>query len=364
MQGWLHPRGGSGQAAPGMLERNECGLPAAPQQPVARNPMAEQRRLTLTASGGERAAALVHQGTGLPHSVVRGLFEHGCVLRGEAACEDPAALLTPGERLAVAYEPGRRYRGKPRPRASAAFRLVYEDPYLLVVDKAAGVLTVPNHGEPDTLQDAVRAYLGRGRKRPPPVFIVHRLDRETTGLLVIARTGDAAHGLKTQFAAHSPERMYLALVAGELSAESGTFRSRLATDPSLNQRSTTHPDAGKLAITHYRVRQRLPGATAVEVRLETGRRNQIRVHFAEAGHPVLGDPRYAPERARHPRWKTRRMALHAAVLGFTHPETGRTLRFEAPAPEEMTRFLAAPSVPAPAAAPARRRGKAARRRPI
>ncbi len=320
--------------------------------------MTPLREVPITAAGGERAGALVHRATGLPHSVVRGLFDHDCVLREGAPCEDPGALLAAGERLLVRYDPARRYRGKPRPRASSAFGLVYEDPYLLVVDKAAGVLTVPNHGEPDTLVGAVQAYLGRGRKRPPPVFVVHRLDRETTGLLVLARTADVAHALKAQFAAHKPERVYLAIVAGSLPADSGTFRSRLATDPSLNQRSTSHPDAGKLAITHYRVRQRLPGATAVEVRLETGRRNQIRVHFAEAGHPVLGDPRYAPERARHPHWKTRRMALHAAVLGFTHPETGRSLRFEAPPPEELTTFLA--SAPPAAAPPVPRRGKSAR----
>jgi len=329
--------------------------------------MASLREVSLTAADGERAGALVHRGTGLPHSVVRGLFDHGCVERAGQPCDDAGALLAPGETLEVRYDPARRYRGKPRPRPSAAFRLVYEDPYLLVVEKAAGVLTVPNHGEPDTLLGAVQSYLGRGRKKPPPVLVVHRLDRETTGLLVLARTADVAHALKTQFAAHKPERMYLAIVAGHLPAESGTFRSRLATDPSLNQRSTSHPNAGKLAITHYRVRQRVPGATAVEVRLETGRRNQIRVHFSEARHPVLGDPRYTPEQARHPRWKTRRMALHAAVLGFTHPETGRALRFEAPPPEELARFLASAAPAAPRRGPRRgpraKAAKSARRGP-
>ncbi|HKI99170.1 MAG TPA: RluA family pseudouridine synthase [bacterium] len=302
--------------------------------------MTRERHLTLTAQAEMRAATLVREATGLAHSAVRGLFDHGCVLRGDVPCEDPGLLLAAGERLELRYDPARRYRGKPKARSSAAFRLVHEDPYLLVVDKAPGVLTVPNHGETDTLVDAVRHHLGRGRKQAPRVFVVHRLDRETSGLLVIARTPDVAHALKAQFAAHKPERVYQALVAGTVREDAGTFRSRLATDPSLNQRSTTHPDAGKLAITHYRVTARVPGATAVEVRLETGRRNQIRVHFAEAGHPVLGDPRYEPERARHPRWKTRRMALHAAVLGLTHPVTGRTLRFESPTPPEMSAFQA------------------------
>jgi 23S rRNA pseudouridine1911/1915/1917 synthase len=320
--------------------------------------MAGERELSGSAGtggGGERAAALVRRLTGLPHAVVRGLFDHGCVTREGAACDDPGLLLAPGERVVVRYDPARRYRPRPQPRASHAFRLVYEDPYLLVVDKAPGVLTVPNHGEKDTLVDAVRAYLGRGRRQAPRVFVVHRLDRETSGLLLIARTPDAAHGLKAQFAAHSPERVYQALVAGRVDAEAGTFRSRLATDPALNQRSTTHPDAGKPAVTHYRVTARVPGATAVEVRLETGRRNQIRVHFSEAGHPVLGDPRYAPARARHPRWKVRRMALHAAVLGFTHPVTGRSLRFESPPPQEFAALLAAPPEPSARKPPAKAR---------
>jgi 23S rRNA pseudouridine1911/1915/1917 synthase len=314
-----------------------------------------ERCLALTAAGGERAAALVREATGLPHAVVRGLFGHGCVLRGGEACGDPGALLAAGEQLEVRYEPGRRYRGKAASRPERAFRLVYEDPWLLVVDKAPGVLTEPNHGETDTLVDAVRRYLGRGRRQDPRVFVVHRLDRETSGVLVIARTPNMAHALKALFAAHKPERRYVALVAGAVSDAEGTFRSRLATDPALNQRSTTHPDAGKLAVTHYRVTQRLAGATAVEVRLETGRRNQIRVHFSEAGNPVLGDPRYTPGQARHPLWKSRRMALHAALLGFAHPETGRALRFESPLPEEFTRFLDAAAQAPPGHGPPRGR---------
>jgi 23S rRNA pseudouridine1911/1915/1917 synthase len=326
--------------------------------------MAAERHVEMTATAGARAAALVREATGLPHAVVRGLFDHGCVRRGGEPCADAGALLEAGERLEVRYDPARRYREKPSIRSDRAFRLLYEDPYLLVVDKAPGVLTVPNHGEPDTLLGALQGYLGRGRRQAPRLFVVHRLDRETTGVLVFARTAEAAHALKAQFAAHKPERLYLAIVAGTVREDTGTFRSRLATDPALNQRSTTHPDAGKLAVTHYRVTRRLPGATAVEVRLETGRRNQIRVHFAEAGHPVLGDPRYAPERARHPRWKTRRMALHAAVLGFAHPVTGRPLRFEAPLPRELAAFLEAPAAAEPGVAEpgAAERSAAPRRR--
>lgn len=293
----------------------------------------------VTAADEGAARLLVRRLTGLSHSMVQGLFDHGCVRRAGDTCRESATLLVEGETLELCYDPEQRYRPKPRPKSSGAFRSVFEDPYLIVVDKAPGVLTVPNHGEPDTLLGAVRAHLGRGRRNLPDMFIVHRLDRDTSGLLVIARTEEVAQSLKGQFAAHKPERVYSAIVAGRLPQDSGSFRSRLVTDSALNQRSTSEPNAGKLAITHYRVTGRISGATAVEVRLETGRRNQIRVHFSEAGHPVLGDVRYTPEQARHQRWRARRLALHAAVLGFRHPLSNEALRFESPAPPEFAQMF-------------------------
>jgi 23S rRNA pseudouridine1911/1915/1917 synthase len=326
-----------------MCTGRQMGRPGC--EPGARAPdelgMSEEVVAVVGAADEGPAQALVRRLTGLSNAVVRGLFEHGCVLRDDVPCHDPGTRLVTGERLVLRFERGRRYRGKPRARPNSAFRLVHEDPYLVVVDKRSGVLTVPNHGEPDTLIGAVSAYLGRGRRRAPYLQVVHRLDRDTSGLLVIARTDEAAHGLKRQLAAHTPERIYHALVAGRLARDSGTFRSNLATDAALNQRSTGLPGVGKAAVTHYRVLSRVAGATAVEVRLETGRRNQIRVHFSEAGHPVLGDLRYTPEQARHPHWRTKRLALHATVLGFVHPVTGRTMRFASPDPPEFAALLAA-----------------------
>jgi 23S rRNA pseudouridine1911/1915/1917 synthase len=113
----------------------------------------------------------------------------------------------------------------------------------------------------------------------------------------------------------------------------------LATNKDLTRFSTDDETIGQLAITHYRVVAYLDGATLMQVRLETGRRNQIRVHFAEAGHPVLGDPRYEPELAAHPRWRHERLALHARLLGFEQPITAQPLRFESPLPNEMEQFL-------------------------
>ena len=131
------------------------------------------------------------------------------------------------------------------------------------------------------------------------------------------------------------------IVVGAFDQLSGTFESRLATTKSLQRYSVAETDeGGEPAVTHFRLEQRLRGATFVRAWLETGQRNQIRVHFAEAGYPVLGDERYRPDLARHPAWKARRLALHAAVLGFEHPRTHQPLRFESPLPDEFTRFLA------------------------
>jgi 23S rRNA pseudouridine1911/1915/1917 synthase len=220
------------------------------------------------------------------------------------------------------------------------FAVVYDDEHVVVVEKSPGVLTVPTlHGESNTLVQLLRRHLGQGRRYPPRLEVVHRLDREVSGLLVFAKSAEVALTLRADFAAHRPEREYIALVAGVVPADKGTFASRLVTGKSLQRYSTDDQSKGEAAVTHYRVERRLAGATLVRVRLETGRRNQIRVHFAEAGHPILGEDRYHPEQARHPRWRARRLALHARLLGFTHPVGGQPLHFESPLPADFTRFL-------------------------
>lgn len=291
-----------------------------------------------------RLDRVVRRLTGLSHGNVRGLIDQGGVKVNGAVCRDTAFQLAAGDQVEIRFEPGRRYRERSAPYEERGFKIVHEDTHVLVVEKAAGVLTVPTEREErSALSNALGRYLGRGGRGTRPVYVVHRLDRDTSGLLVFAKTKDAAAALKGQFRARKPQREYFAIVAGALSKPRGSFTSFLATDPSLSQYSTPHPERGKRAVTHYEAVRAVPGATLVRVRLETGRRNQIRVHFAEIGHPVLGDVRYQPEEARHRAWKTRRLALHAAVLGFTHPHTGRSMRFESPLPAEFTAFLDAAS---------------------
>src|SRR6185295_4031447 len=128
------------------------------------------------------------------------------------------------------------------------------------------------------------------------------------------------------------DRRYIGIVVGKVKPAQGTFRSHLATSASLDQYSTQVENKGRFAITHYRVLKEVQDLTVVEVQLETGRRNQIRVHFAERGHPVLGDPRYRPREARHERWREKRLALHAVSLGFEHPTTEEPMQFESELP--------------------------------
>jgi 23S rRNA pseudouridine1911/1915/1917 synthase len=156
---------------------------------------------------------------------------------------------------------------------------------------------------------------------------------------VFAKERRTADGLRDQFKARKPKREYLAIVAGRPEKKKGTFRSHLATSKSLFRYSTKNSKRGELAITHYEVVKHLPNATLVRVQLETGRRNQIRVHFAEAGHPVLGDSRYGTEHLKASNWRGRRLALHAATLEFTHPITGKMMSFDSSEPARFQEYL-------------------------
>jgi len=277
---------------------------------------------------------------GLPHRKLPGLFDHGCVTVNGGPCEDGGVRVEPGDRVDVCYDPQQGYPEKKRAWADATFSIVYEDQHILVVNKAANVLTVATErgGDENTLVDRVSHYLKHTSRRRE-ALVVHRLDRGVSGLLVFAKTRTVLDELKEQFKARKPERRYVAIVAGVMKRASGTFRSHLETRKNLDQFSTRDETKGQLAITHYRVLKTLADTTVVEVRLETGRRNQIRVHFADAGHPVLGDPRYRPQDAVHEHWSANRIALHALSLGFEHPATGKPLLFESEWPSEMRRFI-------------------------
>ncbi len=219
---------------------------------------------------------------------------------------------------------------QPRP-IDPRVKILFEDDDLLIVDKAPGLLTVPNENVLyETAETFLNAYAGAlpGEQR---VHHVHRIDRDTSGVLVFAKTTYVRDQLKELFAAHDIERAYVAVVFGKLKEPSGTFRSFLAEDRDMKVRSVADHSEGKEAITHYRTIASGKRFSILELKLETGRRNQIRVHLAEAGHPIVGDTMYGKGRDE----SLPRLGLHAKLLAFRHPRTGRTVTFESEMPREF-----------------------------
>jgi 23S rRNA pseudouridine1911/1915/1917 synthase len=222
---------------------------------------------------------------------------------------------------------------EPRAPLPRGLAVVHEDEDVIVVEKPAGLSTIATERERVRTVYAHLTARARGRRPPGRVFVVHRLDRDASGLLVFATSAAAKATLQAQFATHRVERTYLAVVDGRIGRAEGTIRSRLLDDGPGPVRETRDPARGRAAVTHWRVRQTGGRHTLVEVRLETGRRNQIRVHLAGIGHPIAGDARYGSRTD-----PVGRLALHAHVLGFDHPATGTRLRFVSPPPAALVKF--------------------------
>ncbi len=312
---------------------------------------------------------------GMPASHSHWLIENGCVTVNQRPCRKTHIRVEPGDEIEVDWIPmpvivRTEQRGSSRP---GPIEFLHDDPYLCVVVKPPNLLTVPTaYREGQTLVSRVERRL-QDKDPQARVYCVHRLDRDVSGVLVLAKSLQVAEQLRDQFAARKPDRQYIAIVAGVPRKPQDTIRSYLATDANLNRYSvpppTSHPKSeqekseaiikprksnhpkpndkakpsnaeytGELAITHYKVRHAWADSALVEVRLETGRRNQIRVHLAELGHPILGDPRYRADLATHRAWPYRRIALHAESLGFIHPVSQEPVRFLAPWPQEFRDF--------------------------
>jgi 23S rRNA pseudouridine1911/1915/1917 synthase len=218
------------------------------------------------------------------------------------------------------------------------FDVVYEDADLLVVDKPAGLVThpAPGHRGP-TLAGALR---GRSAGGPDPerAGIVHRLDRDTSGLLVVTKTQQAHEALVAELKEHRVRREYLALVSGHPEAESGTIDAPIGRDRSRRTVVSTRSDRPRTAVTHFRVLERLPATTLLRVTLETGRTHQIRAHLAAIGHPVCGDPQYGGRPCGR-ELGLERQFLHAEKLMFSHPRTGELVECESKPPVDLRRAL-------------------------
>ncbi|PXA96767.1 RluA family pseudouridine synthase, partial [Caulobacter sp. D5] len=319
-------------------------------------PAGGERRLTAELSGdlvGQRLdKALAVLFDELSRARLQALMAEGRVFRLDADGEprpvtNGSAKAQAGDYLVVEPPPAPAI---PQPEA-IPLSVLYEDAHLIVVDKPAGMAVHPAPGsETGTLVNALLAHCGDslsgvgGVARPG---IVHRLDKETSGVMVAAKSDAAHRGLSALFATHDIDRMYVALVRGAPQPSSGTIETRLGRSPHDRKKMAVLKSGGREATTHYRVERTFGGdgakplAARVSCRLETGRTHQIRVHMASKGSPCLGDPIYgagapaAPVKAVLTETAFARQALHAALLGFVHPVTGQTLRFETPLPPDM-----------------------------
>lgn len=217
--------------------------------------------------------------------------------------------------------------------------IVYEDEHLLVVNKPKGMVVHPAPGNPDgTLVNALLYHCGQSLSGINGVIrpgIVHRIDKDTSGLLMVAKNDLAHQSLAAQIAAHTFTRMYNTVVYGNLKTDEGTISAPIARHPTDRKKMAVVP-GGREAVTHYQALERLPGFTLVECRLETGRTHQIRVHMAHIGHPVAGDPVYGPKKCIT---SLNGQCLHARLLGFVHPATGEYMEFDSGLPPYFTDFL-------------------------
>jgi 23S rRNA pseudouridine1911/1915/1917 synthase len=329
---------------------------------VSNGPGRQVERTVADEAGGTRLDAwLAGAIEDLGRNRAKKLIVDGHVAIGGRTIVEPKRPVKPGEHIAIDLPP-------PEPAEPAAeaipLVIVHEDADLIVIDKPAGLVVHPAGGHPGgTLVNALIAHCGEslsgigGVARPG---IVHRLDKDTSGLMVVAKTDRAHRGLAAQFADHGREgplvRAYLALLWGVPDRPQGTVNLALARSTRNREKIEVKRTGGRHAITHYAVEERFgpedrPIATLVECTLETGRTHQIRVHMAAIGHPVVGDRAYGsgfatkasllPEPARSVVSAFPRQALHAYLLGFAHPVTGDEMRFESSLPEDMAALVAA-----------------------
>ena len=305
-------------------------------------------------AAGQRTDRFLADAIGtVSRSRVKGLMLDGAVLRDGAALRDPAEAVRAGNRFLV-QRPAL-VAAVPQPQA-IPFDILHEDGDLIVLDKPAGLVVHPAPGNEDgTLVNALLAHCGDtlpgigGERRPG---IVHRLDKDTSGIMVVAKTEAALTRLSAAFAARDLDRAYIALAWGTPAAMQGEVDGAIGRDPRDRKRMSLVSRGGKAALTRYRaLRTWAPAATLMECVLATGRTHQIRVHMASIGHPLVGDPVYlrripAAAKALVPAVRGTlldfpRQALHAARLGFAHPRTGKAMHFERPIPPDMEALVAA-----------------------
>jgi 23S rRNA pseudouridine1911/1915/1917 synthase len=260
----------------------------------------------------------------------------GQVLLGGVICRDPGALVPAGAEV-------RWDRDRPADRTPIELRieLLHADDDVAVVVKPAGLLSIPTpEREKDTLLSRLALAINRRRGERPFLAVVQRLDRDTSGLVVFATSRRGQASLSHQLLDRTMSRVYDAIVEGEIRGEAGTIDAALIGDGIRRRRWVVRPgERGKPSVTHWRVVERLAGATRLRVSLETGRTHQIRIHLASIGYPVVGEPVYRAGEEEELKISFPRQALHAGELAFRHPADGREMRFQTPPPEDFEQLL-------------------------
>lgn len=271
-------------------------------------------------------------------SFIQKLFENGSITVGGDPCSEKKRKAAAGDIVEITIPQPERLEVEAE---DIPLDIVYEDDELLVVDKPAGMVVHPAPGNHSgTLVNALMYHCGdalssiNGVIRPG---IVHRIDKDTSGLLMVAKTDRAHNALSAQLAEHSITRRYKAIVYSNIKEDEGTVDKPIGRDPGNRLRNAVIYTNSKNAVTHYRVLERFGGFTLVEAVLETGRTHQIRVHMAYIRHPLLGDTLYGPAKNRY---GAKRQMLHAGVLGFVHPVTGEYMEFNSPLPQDFEDVLA------------------------
>lgn len=303
--------------------------------------------IAASAGSGARLDKALADATGFSRARVQTLISERRVEVAGVPATSASAKVGAGTPYAISIPPAAPAGALPE---DIALAIAFEDEHLIVVDKPAGLVVHPAAGNlTGTLVNALlhhcRGQLSGigGVARPG---IVHRIDKDTSGLIVVAKTDAAHEGLAVQFAAHSVHRRYIAVTAGHPSPREGTIDARLGRSDADRKKMTVLPNnssRGKHAVTHYTTLETVPHAAVIACRLETGRTHQVRVHCASIGHPLLGDPAYGrtpkPLRPLLDRLGFARQALHAAELGFVHPVTGEFIRFRSDLPQNMAQLI-------------------------
>ncbi|GAA4643121.1 RluA family pseudouridine synthase [Pontixanthobacter gangjinensis] len=310
-------------------------------------PETDPNLITGTLATAGRIDKSLAEASGLSRERIKALMAEGAVTVGKTVTTNPSAKMQPGAHFTINVPPATVAEAQPQ---DIPLDIAFEDEHLIVVNKPAGMVVHPAAGNHEnTLVNALlhhcRGQLSGigGVARPG---IVHRIDKDTSGLLVVAKSTAAHEGLAKQFADHTISRRYIAVCNGHPAPTSGTIEGVIGRSSGNRKKMAVLEEdssRGKHAITHYTTKRVLSNSSVIECRLETGRTHQVRVHFASIGHALLGDPLYgrttAPLRPILQRLRFVRQALHAASLGFDHPVTGEKVEFHAELPDDMRELI-------------------------